>query len=85
MMNKQDIVYYAEILPLAQQYNVQELSIARVTEKYFVGVNTKTGTSHLFNWKDLNEIVFYDYKSADEVVKEAKKNRKDEVNNNGEN
>lgn len=83
-MDKQDIVYYAEILPLAQQYNVQELSIAKVTDKYFIGVNTKTGTSHLFNWKDLYEIVFYDYKSADEVVK-SEKNRKDEVNNNGEN
>lgn len=73
------LVYYARVLPKTQVFDVHNLKIRTVSDKYFVGCDTKDHNAFLFPWSDLEEIIFTDRKKAVNMVKEAKKNNKERI------
>ena len=78
---KGTIVYYAQILPTGDVYEVLTLKLRTVDKeaRWFVGTDVKTKAAFLFNECDIGTAVFTDRKEALEKVKEAKKNRKERV------
>ena len=78
---KGTIVYYAQILPTGDVYEVLTLKLRTVDKevRWFVGTDVKTKAAFLFNECDIGVAVFIDRKEALEKVKEAKKNRKERV------
>ena len=78
---KGTIVYYAQILPTGDVYEVLTLKLRTVDKeaRWFVGTDVKTKAAFLFNECDIGMAVFIDRKEALEKVKEAKKNRKERV------
>ena len=78
---KGTIVYYAQILPTGDVYEVLTLKLRTVDKeaRWFVGTDVKTKAAFLFNEYDIGIAVFTDRKEALEKVKEAKKNRKERV------
>lgn len=78
---KGTIVYYAQILPTGDVYEVLTLKLRTVDKeaRWFVGTDVKTKAAFLFNECDIGIAIFIDRKEALEKVKEAKKNRKERV------
>ena len=78
---KGTIVYYAQILPIGDVYEILTLKLRTVDKeaRWFVGTDVKTKAAFLFNECDIGIAVFADRKEALEKVKEAKKNRKERV------
>ena len=78
---KGTIVYYAQILPTGDVYEVLTLKLRTVDKeaRWFVGTDVKTKAAFLFNECDIGVVVFTDRKEALEKVKNAKKNRKERV------
>ena len=78
---KGTIVYYAQILPTGDIYEVLTLKLRTVDKeaRWFVGTDVKTKAAFLFNECDIGVAIFIDRKEALEKVKEAKKNRKERV------
>ena len=78
---KGTIVYYAQILPTGDVYEVLTLKLRTVNKeaRWFVGTDVKTKAAFLFNECDIGVAIFIDRKEALEKVKEAKKNRKERV------
>ena len=78
---KGTIVYYAQILPTGDVYEVLTLKLRTVDKeaRWFVGTDVKTKAAFLFNECDIGVAIFIDRKEALEKVKEAKKNRKERV------
>ena len=78
---KGTIVYYAQILPTGDVYEVLTLKLRTVDKeaRWFVGTDVKTKAAFLFNECDIGMAVFIDRKEALEKVKNAKKNRKERV------
>ena len=78
---KGTIVYYAQILPTGDVYEVLTLKLRTVDKeaRWFVGTDVKTKAAFLFNECDIGITVFIDRKEALEKVKNAKKNRKERV------
>ena len=78
---KGTIVYYAQILPTGDVYEILTLKLRTVDKeaRWFVGTDVKTKAAFLFNECDIGIAVFIDRKEALEKVKEAKKNRKERV------
>ena len=75
-MHTGDTVYYARTHPEVGIYDVLELHIRTVKERYFVGTDVKSSQAFLFNYEDLNKIVFYDRQEALKLVTEEEKHRK---------
>ena len=78
---KGTIVYYAQILPTGDVYEVLTLKLRTVDKeaRWFVGTDVKTKAAFLFNECDIGVAIFTDRKEALEKVKNAKKNRKERV------
>ena len=78
---KGTIVYYAQILPTGDVYEVLTLKLKTVDKeaRWCVGTDVKTKAAFLFNECDIGVAIFIDRKEALEKVKEAKKNRKERV------
>ena len=76
-MTKGDIYYYARIHPAAGIYEVDELCIRTVEETYFVGTEKRTKQAFLFNYDELEEVVFLDRGNALALVKAAEAEFKD--------
>ena len=78
---KETIVYYAQILPTGDVYEVLTLKLRTVDKeaRWFVGTDVKTKAAFLFNECDIGVAIFIDRKEALEKVKNAKKNRKERV------
>ena len=78
---KGTIVYYAQILPTGDVYEVLTLKLRTVDKeaRWFVGTDVKTKAAFLFNECDIGVVIFIDRKEALEKVKNAKKNRKERV------
>ena len=78
---KGTIVYYAQILPTGDVYEVLTLKLRTVDKevRWFVGTDVKTKAAFLFNECDIGVAIFIDRKEALEKVKNAKKNRKERV------
>lgn len=71
VLNKNDIVYYAKIFPKMGIYELYELKIRTLTDKYFVATDDKTKQAHLFGLDSVGECIFTDRNEALEVVHEA--------------
>ena len=78
---KGTIVYYAQILPTGDVYEVLTLKLRTVDKeaRWFVGTDVKTKAAFLFNECDIGVAIYIKRKEALEKVKEAKKNRKERV------
>ena len=78
---KGTIVYYAQILPTGDVYEVLTLKLRTVDKeaRWFVGTDVKTKAAFLFIVCDIGVAIFIDRKEALKKVKEAKKNRKERV------
>ena len=74
-MKKQDILYYARIVPRTGIYEVCELLIRTVEESYFVGIDKRDKHAYLFLYSDINNTVFENRKEALKKVKDAEKNK----------
>lgn len=74
-MKKKDILYYARIVPKTGIYEVCELLIRTVEERYFVGIDKRDKHAYLFLYSDMNKIVFENRKEALKRVKDAEKNK----------
>lgn len=75
-MKKGDIYYYTRIIPNAGIYDLLEVKIRSVYETYFVGIERRNKQAFLFNYSDIDKILFVNRKIALKAVKEAEKNKK---------
>ena len=75
-MKKGDIYYYARIIPNAGIYDLLEVKIRSVYETYFVGLEKFGKQAFLFNYSDIDKILFKNRKTALDFVKNAEKNKK---------
>ena len=76
MAMKNDIVYYARIVPETDIYDVCELKIRTVKDDWFVGVDKRDKHAYLFYGSSINDSVFYERKNALNKVREAENNKK---------
>ena len=76
-----DYVYFARIIPSCDVYELKNLKLRTVDHDagWFVGLDAKTKGAYLFQAADVGKSVFLSESTAKDVIKEAKKNRK-EVN-----
>jgi len=74
-MKKKDILYYARIVPKTGIYEVCELLIRTIEERYFVGIDKRDKHAYLFLYSDMNKIVFENRKEALKRVKDAEINK----------
>lgn len=75
-MKKGDIYYYTRIIPNVGIYDLLEIKIRSIYDTYFVGIERRNKQAFLFNYSDIDKILFVDRKIALKVVKEAEKNKK---------
>lgn len=75
VIKKNDILYYAKILPSVGIYEICELKIRTVEDTYFVGVDKRDKHAYLFSYNNINKTVFKDRKIALKVVQEAEKKK----------
>lgn len=75
-LKNKDKVYYARILPKVKIYEVCDLVINSVdyVDEWFVAVDKRDKRSYLFNYDDIDNIVFSDRNIALSKVIEAEKN-----------
>lgn len=76
-MKKGEIYYYARIIPNSGIYDLLEVKIRSVYETYFVGIERRNKQAFLFNYSDIDKILFVNRKIALKTVKEAEKNKKE--------
>lgn len=74
-MNKGDTVYYARIFPNVGMYELDELKIRTITNEYFVGIEKRTKQAFLFQYSDIDKVIFTNRQDALNKVKEAEKNK----------
>lgn len=66
-MDKGDIYYYVRYLPKIEQYDIVQVKLRTVTDKYYVGVFTDgSRQTVLFSDNDLNNLAFYNFGDAKE-------------------
>ena len=76
-LKRNDIVYYARIIPNTGIYEVCELIIRTVADDYFAGMDKRDKRTYLFGYNAINNTVFVDRKDALNKVKIAESNKKD--------
>lgn len=76
-INLKDKLYYARIIPNCNTYDVCDLTIRTVTDRYFVGVDKRDKRAYLFTYEDLGVIVFEERNEALKKVNKAEENKKD--------
>ena len=74
-IKKNDIVYYARIMPKLDVYDVYDLKVRTVEDTYFVAIDKRDKKSYLFNFTDINKTVFANRQEALNKTKEAEKNK----------
>lgn len=79
-LNKNDIVFYARILPNSGIYDVLELKIRTIESNWFVGIEKRDKQAFLFADTAIDKMVFADRGKALEIVKAAESNKKEIVN-----
>lgn len=77
IINKGDVLYWSRIVPETGIYEVNELKIRTIEDKYFVGVDKKSRQAFLFSHSALDNIIFSDREDALRQVIDAEKNKKD--------
>ena len=76
-LKRNDIVYYARIIPNTGIYEVCELIIRTVADDYFAGMDKRDKRTYLFGYNAIDNTVFVDRKDALNKVKIAESNKKD--------
>ena len=76
-LKKQDIMYYARILPASGIYDVLELKIRTVENDWFVGIEKRDKQAFLFSNSLIGKCIFANRNKALEVVKDAEANKKE--------
>ena len=74
-IRKNDIVYYARIMPKLDVYDVYDLKVRTVENTYFSTIDKKDKKSYLFSYNDIGKTVFINREEAVDIVKEAEKNK----------
>ena len=74
-IRKNDIVYYARIMPKLDVYDVYDLKVRTVEDTYFTGIDKRDKKSYLFTYKDVDKTVFINREEAVNKTKEAEKNK----------
>ena len=74
-IRKNDIVYYARIMPKLGIFDVYDLKVRTVEDTYFVAIDKRDKKSYLFTFTDINKTVFANREDALSKVKEAEKNK----------
>ena len=68
MPNKNDVLFYARILPASGIYDVLELKIRTVESNWFVGIEKRDKQAFLFADTAIDKIIFADRNKALKVV-----------------
>ena len=74
-IKKNDIVYYARIMPKLDVYDVYELRVRTVENTYFSTIDKRDKKSYLFSYNDIGKTVFFNLQEAVQKTKEAEKNK----------
>lgn len=73
-LKKGDRLFYARILPTVRIYDVCEVIVRTVRDTYFVGVDKREKRAYLFNFDDIDTILFQNRNIALEKVHTAENN-----------
>lgn len=57
-VKKGNYVYYARIIPQCGIYDVLDLKIQNVNDKYFTGTDKKDKKSYIFSYKNIDNCIF---------------------------
>ena len=74
-IKKNNILYYARILPETDIYEVCELTVRTITTDYFVVIDKHDKHAYLFGISSIGKEVFHDRKDALYKVTEAEENK----------
>ena len=74
-IRKNDIVYYARIMPKLDVYDVYGLKVRTVEGTYFSTIDQRDKKSYLFSYNDIGKTVFFDWQEAVQKTKETEKNK----------
>ena len=74
-IKKDDIVYYARIMPKLDIYDVYELKVRTIENTYFSTIDKRDKKSYLFSYNDIGKTVFLNRQDALNKTKEAEKNK----------
>ena len=80
-LRKGSVVYYARLIPKNHIYEVCELKVRTVKEKWFVGVDKRDKHAYLLNNTDINQTVFENRKNALDLAKAVQKMDGEEYEN----
>lgn len=75
-VKEKDTLYYARIVPKTRIYEVCEVIVRTVRDTWFVTVDRRDKRAYLFNNSDIDNIVFFDRKTALLKVLEAEEKDK---------
>lgn len=73
-INKKDRLFYARILPPVRIYEVCELIVRTVKDSWFVAIDKRDKRAYLFNYDDIDTILFFKRDEALSKVLDAEKN-----------
>ena len=76
-----DTLYYAQIIPSLCQYNILDMKITTLYNTYFACTEKREKRRYLFNYTDIDKIIFTDRAKALEVVREAEKYKRENISN----
>jgi hypothetical protein len=71
MINKGDVLYYAQMMPTIPLFEVIEVKVRTVEDTWFVGMDKRSKHAYYFNNDDVNKIVFKNRKECLDIVLEA--------------
>lgn len=74
-VQKDDIVYFAHILPNLNVSEVLELQIRTIGVGWFVGASTTTNSVYAFKDSDVGKIIFAQQSEAAQAVTNARKEK----------
>ena len=74
-LKKKDVLYYAQILPNVGIYNVCEMIVCSLYDTYFAAIDKREKKRYLFNYSDIDKIIFSDRLTALTIVTDAEKNK----------
>lgn len=75
MIKRGDIFFWARIRPTLGVYDVLEMKVRTVEDNWFVAIEKREKHAQLFNYSDINTVLFSDRKMALAKVKEAEKHK----------
>ena len=70
-IKKNNILYYAQILPSVGIYNILEMKVATVYDTYFAVIEKRDKHRYLFNYEDVGKTIFFNRNECLEKVKYA--------------